>query len=88
MTNKFKVLLDETVEKEVRYISFMGNFHRYDFAIMDGQEPNKKIIIDLRNNRFAAISKEDFSKEGEIEHSFHVTEMEGDELREFLGEIL
>lgn len=89
MANKYNVLTDETVEQEVRYLSFMGNFHRYDFAIMDARgENNKKVVIDLRKNRFATVSKEDFFVEGTIEHTFNVTEIEADELREFLGDIL
>lgn len=88
MTNKYKLLTDETVEQEVRYLSFMGNFRRYDFAITNAREDDKKIVVDLRKNRFAVLNKGDLSKEGAIEHTFHVTEMEADELREFLGDVL
>ncbi|WP_430784510.1 SAV0927 family protein [Virgibacillus flavescens] len=84
MNDKYKILLDETAEQEVRYISFMGNFHRYDFAIFNAREDNKKIVIDLRKNRFAMLTKNDLTEEGVIEHEFHVTEIEADELREFL----
>lgn len=83
MADKYKVLIDETVQQNVRYLSFMGNFQRYDFAIMDDRESDNKIVIDLRKNRFAVLGKEDLNEEGEIEHTFHVTEMEADELRGF-----
>lgn len=88
MAEKYRLLKDETIEQEVRYLSFMGNFRRYDFAIMDEKESDKNLVIDLRNNRFAVLGEEDFSKEGSIEHTFHVTEMEADELREFFGKVL
>lgn len=83
MADKYKVLIDETVQQNVRYLSFMGNFQRYDFAIMDDRESDNKIVIDLRKNRFAVLGKEDLNEEGGIEHTFHVTEMEADELRGF-----
>lgn len=83
MADKYKVLIDETVQQNVRYLSFMGNFQRYDFAIMDDRESDNKIVIDLRKNRFAVLGKEDLNEEGEIEHTFHLTEMEADELRGF-----
>ncbi|ASK62861.1 cytoplasmic protein [Virgibacillus phasianinus] len=88
MANKYKILKDEEVEQEVRYLSFMGNFRRYDFAIMNARDNNKKVVIDLRNNRFAVLNKEDIMEEGGIEHTFHVTEIEADELREVLGAVL
>ncbi|WP_404453883.1 DUF3055 domain-containing protein [Virgibacillus necropolis] len=88
MSNKFKVLEDQTAQQDVRYISFMGNFRRYDFAIMDEKESDKKLVIDLRKNRFAVLGEDDFKEEGTIEHTFHVTEIEADELREFLGNAL
>ncbi|WP_099160004.1 SAV0927 family protein [Virgibacillus ndiopensis] len=86
MGNKFEYLQDKTVTKEVRYVSVMGNFKRYDFAFVE--EGSKKLVIDLHKNRFAVLGKEEIEKHGEIEHIFHVTEMEADELRDILREIL
>ncbi|SDQ28649.1 SAV0927 family protein [Virgibacillus salinus] len=89
MGDKFDYLKDETVTKEVRYISFMGKLQRYDFAFMQHEEnPKKHIVIYLQKNRFALLGKDDLYKKGEIEHIFHETQMEADEIREFLEEIL
>ncbi|MFC4558645.1 SAV0927 family protein [Virgibacillus kekensis] len=89
MKEKFDILKDETKSKEVRYISFMGNLQRYDFAFMQNEEnPDKSIVIYLQKNRFAVLGKEELEKEGEIEHIFHETEMEADEIREFLRNML
>ncbi|WP_188454017.1 SAV0927 family protein [Virgibacillus oceani] len=79
-------LQDRTVTKEVRYVSVMGNFKRYDFAFVE--EGTKKLVIDLHKNRFAALDKDEIEKDGKIEHIFHVTEIEADELRGILREIL
>ncbi|WP_106496796.1 SAV0927 family protein [Lentibacillus sp. Marseille-P4043] len=88
MSTNFDYLRDETIEKQVRYVSFMGKFHRYDFAFIDDKDdPKKKIVIDLRKNHFSILSRQDIEKPGEMEHVFHVTEMEADELRIFLMEI-
>ncbi|MFZ3576759.1 SAV0927 family protein [Virgibacillus sp. DJP39] len=88
MAKNYKLLKDESLEQEVRYLSFMGNFRRYDFAITNAREQDKKVVIDLQKNRYAVLSKEDFSNEGGIEHSFHVTEIEADELRKILRDLL
>ncbi|MBT2217098.1 DUF3055 family protein [Virgibacillus dakarensis] len=84
MRRTFDYLKDETVTKEVRYVSFMGKFHRYDFAfIKDKEDPQKKIVIDLRKNHFAILGPEDIAEKGRMEHVFQ----EADEIRTFLGEI-
>ncbi|MFD1039462.1 SAV0927 family protein [Virgibacillus byunsanensis] len=89
MSSEQDYILDKTVKKEVRYISFMGNLHRHDFALMEHREdPSKKVVIDLQRNRFAILGRDDIAKEGGIEHIFHVTEMEAEELREFFKQIL
>ncbi|WP_164668252.1 SAV0927 family protein [Virgibacillus doumboii] len=89
MNGKFDILKDETRTKDVRYISFKGDLQRYDFAIMQHEEDSSNhVVIYLQKNRFAFLGKDDLEKEGEIEHVFHETEMEAEEIREFLGEIL
>ncbi|NAP01034.1 DUF3055 family protein [Halomonas sp. MG34] len=46
MASKFEILKDETKTKELRYISFMGNYQRYDFALMNHEEdPDKTVVI-------------------------------------------
>ncbi|WP_077327766.1 SAV0927 family protein [Virgibacillus siamensis] len=89
MDKSFDILKDETQTKEIRYISFKGNLQRYDFALMQHEEdPSKLVVIYLQKNRFAFLGKEDLDKEGEIEHVFHETEMEADEIRAFLRGVL
>ncbi|WP_090085053.1 SAV0927 family protein [Lentibacillus persicus] len=89
MKNKFDYLKDETVTKEMRYISFMGNLQRYDFAFMENEEsPEKYTVINLQKNRFAVLGRDDLDEEGHIEHIFHESPMEADEIREFLKEVL
>ncbi|CDQ39203.1 MULTISPECIES: SAV0927 family protein [Virgibacillus] len=89
MSTNYELIKDETITKEVRYISFMGNLQRYDFAFIQSEEcPNKTIIINLRKNRFTEITKEDLQDRGRIEHIFQETNMEADEIRNFLKEVL
>ncbi|GGK05324.1 hypothetical protein GCM10007063_29670 [Lentibacillus kapialis] len=89
MEEKFDYLKDEVVTKEIRYISFMSQLKRYDFAFMKNEEdPEKYIVIHMQENRFASLSKADLSKKGHIEHVFHESQMEADEIREFLREVL
>ncbi|SFA91194.1 Protein of unknown function [Lentibacillus halodurans] len=89
MSNHFEFLKDETVTREIRYISFMSSLKRYDFAFMKNEEnPGKYTVINLQKNRFAVLGKDDLSKKGDIEHTFHESQMEADEIRKFLKEVL
>ncbi|HLR62759.1 MAG TPA: SAV0927 family protein [Lentibacillus sp.] len=89
MENKFEFLKNEVVTREIRYISFMSKLKRYDFAFMKSEEkPDKYIVIHLQENRFALLGKEELSEKGHIEHVFHESEMEADEIRDFLREVL
>lgn len=89
MGQKFEILKDETKTKELRYISFMGNYQRYDFALMKHEEnPEKMVVIYLQKNRFIVLGKEDLDNQRNIEHFLHETAMEADEVRTFLKEIL
>ncbi|TFJ92772.1 SAV0927 family protein [Lentibacillus salicampi] len=89
MENKFNYLKDEVVTRKIRYVSFMSRLKRYDFAFMKNEEnPDKYTVIHLQKNRFAVLSKDDLAKKGEIEHTFHESEMEADEIRAFLRGVL
>lgn len=58
MVEKYDIIKNETKMKEVRYISNMGKLQRYDLAIVEHeQEPSKKLIINLRKNRWTTIGK-------------------------------
>ncbi|WP_240458779.1 SAV0927 family protein [Virgibacillus sp. Bac330] len=89
MGKNYEVIKDETVGKDVRYVSFMGQLQRYDLAILDDHEDvNKKLIINMRKNRCLSIDKQDLHNKGVIEHTFNEANMEADEIRHFLQDIL
>ncbi|MGX4670028.1 SAV0927 family protein [Cerasibacillus sp. JNUCC 74] len=89
MAKKYEIIKDETKMKGVRYISFMGQLQRYDLAIVEHEDdPSKKLIINLRKNRCTTIGKDDLHDKGKIEHTFNEPNMEADEIRHFLKDVL
>ncbi|OZU88574.1 cytoplasmic protein [Virgibacillus indicus] len=89
MSKKYEFLKDETKTTKVRYISFMGEYHRYDFAFMEHEEdPAKIIVLFLQKNRLAVIGKHSLNEPGNIEHNLHVSEIEAGEIRRFFREII
>ncbi|GAA0500062.1 DUF3055 domain-containing protein [Salinibacillus aidingensis] len=82
-------LYDEQEQADIRYVSFMGQDSRYDLAIITTDRYyGKKVVMDLQGSRFAIIGEDDLREKGYLEHAFHLTEIEAEEFREFLFEVL
>ncbi|ADH98681.1 DUF3055 domain-containing protein [Salisediminibacterium selenitireducens] len=88
MSERF-YLYDEVEDTPVRYISFMGENQRFDLAVASTNRYfGKKLVLDMQSNRFAIIGTDDLEEEGYLEHVFNLSEEDGNELREFLYEII
>ncbi|KGX89790.1 DUF3055 domain-containing protein [Pontibacillus marinus] len=82
-------LYDDQEETNTRFVSFMGENHRYDLAIMTTDRYyGKKIVIDLQGSHYAIIGQDDVEEPGYLEHVYNLTEVEAEELREFLRQVI
>lgn len=87
MTDRF-FLYDEQEKTETRFLSFMGENHRFDLAIVrTGRYYGKQLVLDIQSGRFAIIGSDDLDEEGYLEHVYNLSEEDAHELREFLREI-
>lgn len=88
MTERF-FLYDDTEETKTRFLSFLGQNHRYDLAIIQtDRHYGKQLVLNMQNNRFAIIGPDDLEEEGYLEHVFQLNEEEAAELRSFLNEFI
>jgi len=82
-------LYDDQEETNTRFVSFMGEAHRYDLAIMTTDRYyGKKIVIDLQGSHYAIIGQDDVEEPGYLEHVYNLAEVEAEELREFLRQVI
>ncbi len=82
-------LYDDQEDTSTRFVSFMGESHRYDLAIMTTDRYyGKKFVIDLQGSHYAIIGQDDVEEPGYLEHAFNLTEVETEELREFLRQVV
>lgn len=82
-------LYDDTEETKIRYVSFLGENHRYDLAIvLSDRHYGKLFVLDLQSSRFAIIGPEDLDEEGYLEYAFQLNEENAEELRSFLTELV
>ncbi len=82
-------LYNDLLDTKTRFVSFMGEESRYDFAItITDRFYGKKLVLNLQSNRFAIIGHDDLEEEGYLEHAFQITEVEALELNDFLKEFI
>ncbi|MFS0863665.1 DUF3055 domain-containing protein [Fredinandcohnia sp. 179-A 10B2 NHS] len=88
MSERF-FLYDDTIETKTRFVSFMGEYQRFDLAIVKSDRYyGKHIVLNILSNRFAIIGRDDLDEPGYIEHAYQISEEEAEELRSFLYEIV
>jgi hypothetical protein len=88
MSERF-FLYDDTVDTKTRFVSFMGENHRFDLAIIQSDRYyGKQMVLDIQSNRFAIIGEDDLKEPGYLEYAFKLNEEDAEELRDFLYELI
>ncbi|GGE80650.1 DUF3055 domain-containing protein [Priestia taiwanensis] len=88
MSERF-YLYDQTSDTKTRFISFMGEEQRHDFALLySDQYYGKTVVLDIQRNRFAIIGHDDLNEPGYIEYAFQVDEAVAEEMTDFLREVI
>lgn len=82
-------LYDEMEETKSRYVSFMGENQRFDLMIITTDRYyGKQLVLDIQSNRFAIIGQDDLDEPGYLEEAFRLNDEDGQELRDFLTEVI
>lgn len=88
MSERF-FLYDESEDTKTRFVSFMGENQRFDLAITNtSRYYGKKLVLNMQSSRYAIIGTDDLEEENYLEHIFQLDEEDGEELREFLYEVI
>ncbi|EGK07836.1 DUF3055 domain-containing protein [Kroppenstedtia eburnea] len=78
-------LYDESETTQTRFISFVGEAHRFDLGItVTDRFYGKLLVFNIQSNRYALIGEDDLEEPGYIEHVYGISEAEAAELRDFL----
>ncbi|WP_226035915.1 DUF3055 domain-containing protein [Aquibacillus saliphilus] len=89
MKDSHVLIKDESFHAKTRIVSFKGDYKRFDIAIITTEQyENKKLILDLNSNRYALLNKENIAEKGTLEHAYKLTEIDAQDLRSFLQELL
>ncbi|MEG0384914.1 DUF3055 domain-containing protein [Solibacillus cecembensis] len=82
-------LYDDVEDTKTRFVSFAGKTQRYDLAILQsGRFFGKVLVLDIQFGRFAIIGADDVEEEGYLEQVYNRSEVDTEDLREYLRELL
>ncbi|MEG0438052.1 MAG: DUF3055 domain-containing protein [Solibacillus sp.] len=82
-------LYDDVEDTKTRFVSFAGKTQRYDLAIVQsGRFFGKVLVLDIQFGRFAIIGADDVEEEGYLEQVYNRSEVDTEDLREYLRELL
>lgn len=82
-------LYDDVEDTKTRFVSFAGKTQRYDLAVLQSSRFfGKVLVLDIQFGRFAIIGADDVEEPGYLEHVYNRTEVETEDLREYLRELL
>lgn len=86
----FDFLSDSTEATSTRFVCLITrSLKRFDLAVVTTNRfYGKKLVIDLQFGVAAIIGPDDLAKEGYLEKTFSMNEVEAEELRSFLEQIV
>ena len=84
MTNS-DIMYDETEATVTRFVGFIGEYGRFDLAIVTTNHFfGKRLVISIQSGRSAILTAEEAENEEYIALAFQVSEREAAELATFL----
>lgn len=82
-------LYDDDESSQVQFVGFVGEFSRYDLMLIQTDRHfGKTIVLNMQTNKFGIIGTDDLEEEGYIAYILGVTENEGNEITEYLNQII
>ncbi|WP_145379830.1 DUF3055 domain-containing protein [Staphylococcus cohnii] len=82
-------LYDDDESSQVQFVGFVGEFSRYDLMLIQTDRHfGKTIVLNMQTNKFGIIGTDDLKEEGYIAYILGVTENEGNEITEYLNQVI
>lgn len=82
-------LYDDDETSQVQFVGFVGDNSRYDLMLVQTDRHfGKTIVLNMQTNKFGIIGTDDLEEEGYIAHILGVSEEEGNEITEYLQEVI
>lgn len=82
-------LYDDDESSQVQFVGFVGEYSRYDLMLIQTDRHfGKTMVLNMQTNKFGIIGTDDLEEEGYIAYILGVTENEGNEITEYLNQVI
>ncbi len=82
-------LYNDNEESQVQFVGFVGEHGRYDLMLVNtNRHYGKTLVLNMQTNKFGIIGTDDLKEVGYIAHILGVNAEEGDEITEYLNEVI
>ena len=82
-------LYDDDESSQVQFVGFVGEYSRYDLMLIQTDRHfGKTMVLNMQTNKFGIIGTDDLEEEGYIAYILGVTENEGNEITEYLHQVI
>lgn len=82
-------LYDDDESSQVQFVGFVGEYSRYDLMLIQTDcHFGKTMVLNMQTNKFGIIGTDDLEEEGYIAYILGVTENEGNEITEYLNQVI
>lgn len=82
-------LYDDDESSQVQFVGFVGEYSRYDLMLIQTDRHfGKTMVLNMQKNKFGIIGTDDLEEEGYIAYILGVTENEGNEITEYLNQVI
>lgn len=82
-------LYDDDESSQVQFVGFVGEYSRYDLMLIQTDRHfGKTMVLNMQTNKFGIIGIDDLEEEGYIAYILGVTENEGNEITEYLNQVI
>ncbi|UOQ46043.1 DUF3055 domain-containing protein [Halobacillus salinarum] len=84
-----ELLEDLTQDTSTRFVVFTAGNHRFELALLQAEFFQDQImVIDLQGYHHGLLDQHNINETGYLEHVFQLSQMEAEELRRYLQDLL
>ena len=82
-------LYDDDKSSQVQFVGLVEEYSRYDLMLIQTDRHfGKTMVLNMQTNKFGIIGTDDLEEEGYIAYILGVTENEGNEITEYLNQVI
>ncbi|UOR11818.1 DUF3055 domain-containing protein [Halobacillus amylolyticus] len=85
----YQIFKDETENTTTRFVVFSAGSSRFEFAFLHADQfADKTMLLDLESKRLGLVDHQTLDEPGRLEHIFQMNEIDAEQLRACLHDLI